>query len=201
MAWPYLPSTVKVVVTYTIGGKLAINVHFAQLTAGGSPSAADLVNIADAAHTSWSTHWKSAMATSVEVTDIEAINWEVANGRISRPSFVLPIVGTSTGSVMPANVALVTSLKTNFRGRDKIGRQYLLGFVEEEITGNNASAALVTAANDLFTNYQLNLGAVGAELGVYSLYENGVQRVTPKFTKATVIATNSRVDTQRRRLP
>lgn len=201
MAWPYLPSMVRIVIEYTIGGGLAINVNFAKLQSGGTPSAAELVNIADAAYDALDIEWIPFMASNTEVTDLTATIWEDDSGRVARPTGTLPNVGTDVGARMPAQVALVASLKTNFTGRDKVGRQYLLGFTEGQVSNDDADSALITAGVDYIEALNANYDTEGFDLGVYSLYEDGAPRTTPKFTPSNVFSVNARVDTQRRRLP
>jgi len=166
-----------------------------------TPGAAELINIADAAYDSWDAEWIPFMASNVSITDITATVWENANGRVARPNGTLPNPGTDVGARMPANVALVASLKTNFTGRDKLGKQYLLGFTEGQVANDEAEAPLITAAVDLLDAYDAALDLLDVDLGILSLYKDGAQRTEAAWVKSTVYSVNARVDTQRRRLP
>lgn len=115
--------------------------------------------------------------------------------------------GGKAGDPTPANVSLAISFRTAGRGRSSRGRNYFVGFVDDQVTGNvvnnidavdirNAYTQLISDANDLGTPWVVvsRFSGVDAEgkpipraAGVTSLI-NAVSLV------------DNDVDSQRRRL-
>lgn len=201
MAWPFLEGTIKIIVTYTIGGKPQINVHFASIQGGGPTDPTDMLKVANDTYDAYNDNWKLSASSNAEITEIEAINWEAEAGRVAFTSQTLPIVGDVASPAMPNQVALVTTKKTNWTGRSKRGRTYFAGLSEASVDGNDVEAAVITnfqtTLTDLIVNLDLNL----YNLVVYSLYTGGAPRASPFITVVSALSTNARVDTQRRRLP
>lgn len=167
--------------------------------------------------TPWSLSHMATLAASVETwcnsapvirfaTTFALINVRVTDlSSSSGPVVEVPIVpvtrGTGGGDQMPNNVAVVCTLRTLNRGRSYRGRVYLAGFVEGAIQDN---AIVTVAAGDLNTWMDSLIPAIApsdASLAVISRYENNAPRAVGIATDVVGIDVNTRVDTQRRRLP
>lgn len=202
MAWPHLDGIVKVVVTYGFEGKPSVNVHFVLLSPASSPiSQAALESMTDVFFDALDAEWKAFMGDQWTIDEIVATDWTLPNGGQFEHVVGLPITGTDIDEEVPASVAIVASHRTAKTGRSFRGRSYMAGLTEGHVGGNNVDGALQTAVGDYFDAIALDLDALGAELVVYSLYAEGEKRITPEATPVTSQIVNSRVDTQRKRLP
>lgn len=202
MAWPHLAGMIKVVVTYGFDGKPAINVHFVLQDTPVTPVPdADLLAVANVFHDGLDGLWDPEMGDQWTVDNITATDWSDIDGAQIAADQAFPITGTEVSEEVPASVCLVVSHRTDHTGRSRRGRTYLAGLTEGNVGGNNVDAGAVTAAEDYFDAIDTNLAFVNMAHVVYSLYSGGAERVTPLATPITSRIINSRVDTQRRRLP
>jgi len=200
MAWPYLDGVIKIVISYTIGGEVAINVVFVRTQDESSATQIQMQAAATKMYDALDAEWIPVVSDTVDLVDVEAIEWRAPDGILKRAVGTFPLAGDHTSNPMPANVALVVSHRTGHVGRSKRGRSYMLGFTESDVSGNIPTAALALAASDTFTVYNTDIDADDLELIVYSLYEDGSARTTPASTPVTSHQVDLRVDTQRRRL-
>lgn len=202
MAWPFKDGVVKVVVTWGFDGKAAINVHFVLMETPTSPiSPVLLTNIANRFRTAIADTWIDRMGLNWQLDDVVAYDWSVEGGAFRPTDGALPIVGVETVDELPAQVALVVSHRTGLSGRSHRGRTYLPGLTEANVDGNTVNAAALTTAALYFTDLRTALALENLDLVVYSLYHDNLPRVDPVATAVIAQVINSRVDTQRRRLP
>lgn len=202
MAWPHLPGVLKVVVTFGFEGKPSVNVHFIKLDSPTTPiSLSRLLEMASIFKNALDVEWKPFMGSEWTVDKITATDWSLENGQQFEQVTGLPITGVAATEEVPASVAVVASHRTVHTGRSFRGRTYMMGLVEGNVGGNNVDGLLMTGIADYFTALDTAFIATGAKLAVYSLYSDGVPRVTPVATPVTSLIINSRVDTQRKRLP
>lgn len=109
--------------------------------------------------------------------------------------------GALTGSVLPAQAAMVTSFLTAKRGRSFRGRSYLAGRVfADQDTVTQWGPTRVAAVDGAYQNLAIALLAINSQLVVLSRYENSVRRTTGEATPVQSIVTKSQIATQRRRL-
>lgn len=112
------------------------------------------------------------------------------------------IVGKTASPAMPANVTFCVKLGSNYAGRSRRGRTYWIGLSEAHITGNFVISVTVAGIQTTLQNLNIDLLTQGWRLVVLSRYEDGAERSTGLATPITSFtAIDSRVDTQRRRLP
>lgn len=202
MAWPFLNGVIKVVVTFGFDGVPSVNVHFVLLRTPSSPvPEASLEAVADAFWSAYDTEWKSIMGDQWDIDNITATDWSLDDGQQIQTSEALPITGVAAVEEVPASISLVVSHRTNHTGRSRRGRTFLPGFTEGNIGGNGVDGNGVTAAGDLFDAIDTALGVISTDHIVYSLVDGGAPRSVPLATLVTSRIINSRVDTQRRRLP
>lgn len=202
MAWPNLPGVAKVVVTYGFDGEPSVNVHFVLKRNFATPiSLLSLEQIGDEFFDALQAEWIPFMGDQWTIDDIVTTDWSVANGEQFQRVTGLPLVGTEVNEEVPASVCIVASHRTPFTGRSFRGRSYMPGLTEANVGGNGVDGALVSAVGDYFSALATGLGSISADLVVYSLFAAGAQRTVPVATVITSTIVNSRVDTQRRRLP
>ena len=201
MAWPYLTGVIKVVVEITLDGKLMVNIHFAQKQGGLSLDPSDNVNVADAVYQAYTTNWALQASNEAQITQVSAIGWETPGDRIGFTTGILPFGGADVNDALPNNCAIVVTNRSNFVGRSKRGRTYYPGIHEASVGNNDIGAG--SLAQILATSVAIGSGldAEGFDHVVYSLYTAGAPRATPLATKISAYEANSRVDTQRRRMP
>jgi hypothetical protein len=113
-----------------------------------------------------------------------------------------PIIGTWTGGVVPANVAICATKYTAGRGRSYRGRMYLPGMPDSQVAGSYLTSAHLSIVNNnlaFLLSYTVD-GAV-TPLVVVSRFHDLAPRGTALVNPVTAITANTRVDSQRRRLP
>ncbi len=112
----------------------------------------------------------------------------------------------ATGGVnnesLPANIALCVSLRTGFAGRSYRGRSYVPGIPENQSQYSVFTGSFVTAVVNAYNILRADSIAGGYPLVVVSRRVGGVARDVGVATPVTaVIAVDTAVDSQRRRLP
>lgn len=202
MAWPHLDGMIKVVVTYGFDGEPSVNVHFVYKQGGGSPiPQSSLETVAAIFQNAIFQQWAARMGDEWSVEYIVATDWSIENGGQYSYSNGIPFSGQETIEEVPASVALVVSTRTAKTGRSYRGRTYLPGLTEATVIGNHVTATGLVTAAAYYTLLVGDLQEANFDLVVYSLYSGGAPRATPVQTPIETVIINSRVDTQRRRLP
>lgn len=198
---PFIPisNTMKVVLEYTLNGQLLVNVYHVQ-----SPSpivTADLTAIATVFAGWWATNMRPNFTTAISLTRIVATDMSEEDGAQVVYVTGLPSAGTAGGASAPNNVACVTTLRTGFSGRSKRGRKYWGGFAASEVADNFISTTLGTAVLADMTSLDNAIDTAGFALVVSSLYHDHAPREEGENTIVSTFSMDTRVDTQRRRLP
>lgn len=131
----------------------------------------------------------AAIATT-EVTTVEID--PVTGGQLTRQDAASVTTGTATGSSLPADVALVVSLRSATANRKGRGRFYLPSFAVSEVdTDGNVSGAAVATLLAALTFAWTGYSSVGAP----TLYSRTDKQLRP----ITTFDVGNRWDTQRRR--
>lgn len=163
-------------------------------------SAADLATVAGDMEA-----WRQAELRPLTSIDVEFKQWYALSLSTSTsPSLIVPIVAANFGvagsPTVSNNTTLVTTFQTDLRGRSYRGRVYTVGIPTADVVSsveadpgysldlNNAYAAI---------NSYLTSGFVHC---VISYQNNNVMRTTAARTPVTGYRTESRLDSQRRRL-
>lgn len=186
---------------YTMtGSKVAANVlHFRQPGAGSL----DLVNLGESLEGWHAAQLAGRQHVNVALNKIILTDLTSDTGQSIEYTTGLPNVGTLSGDPMPNQVAAVASLYTAFRGRSFRGRIFHLGLTEAQVAGNHLATGI---AGQLEAAYQglILLTMVGNpdyQLVVVSYWRNKVLRSQGLATDVVRVSVNSRVDSQRRRMP
>lgn len=202
MAWPFADGMIKVVITYGFEGEPAINVHFVWAFSDSSPIGdGALLEVANLFHTAWSRYWIDRANNGWRINDITALDYSRDGGGIQGTTETLPLVAVNTGEALPAQITTVISHRTDRTGRSYRGRNYVPGLGENNVDRNDANVDWVNDLTATYSDLRLDLVQADYEQVVYSLYHDGQPRLEPVHTRITGTIVNSRVDTQRRRLP
>jgi len=135
---------------------------------------------------------------------VSATDMSVQNGQ--NLIYALPSgqTGGLSSPAMPSNVTFATSFRTGYAGRSKRGRAYWVGLAESQVAGDFVSTLAAEAIRGAWEEFGSILagGFDGFTHVVTSYYENGEPRVTAAYNEVTsYVNVDTRVDTQRRRLP
>lgn len=135
-------------------------------------------------------------ATAIVVTDIN----EPDSIQVVTPITSGGIGGVALDST-PNNVALVASLRTERIGRSFRGRFFVPGFPEVNIDGNEITVARQLEWALIFADLDTELDIIDIDWVVASFVSAGEPRVEGVGTPIDAVVIDSRVDTQRRRMP
>jgi hypothetical protein len=174
------------------------NVHYVRPT-----GATDPVSVAQEAHEAWKTYVLQQLTNDYELREtyvVDLTNDTAPTGTATTTPFP---TGTVAEQSAPGGTCLAFSFRTNGRGRSSRGRNYISGFSEQVISGNNvnsvAQGVLLQALQDYFNT--MAASALGLEHVIVSRVENSVPRITALVQPVTAITlVDGRLDSQRRRL-
>lgn len=199
MGYIRLPLGIRVAMEYEMFGKIIVNVYHVRTT--DPIITLKLFDIAEVFATWWDLHLSQAATHDIGLNSVTALNLDVPNGE--KVTYVVSPTepGKDADDGMSANVSLVQSYQTALTGRSFQGRSYFCGLTESQVTGNEVTptlaAALVTVQGQLMSL----LVAENALLLVASFQSGGLPRAEGIGTPVESVSVNTRVDTQRRRLP
>lgn len=199
MAYIRLPLGIRVAMEYEVFGKVVVNVY--HVTTPDPIITIKLLDIAQIFETWWDGDMSANFGADIELTGVTVTNLNEANGEQVVLAVIPPVPGGVLGEIVPNNVALVTTLNTAKTGRSFRGRSYAAGLPRGQIVGNTVNAGTVAA---ILLDYALLDAALGADdntLVIASFISGGAPRAEGVATPVDSFSADSRVDTQRRRLP
>lgn len=199
MAFIRLPLGIRVAVEFEIGGKAVVNIY--HVTTTDPIVQVKLETIAQIFAVWWTTNMTASLSHEVALTGVTALSLDVPNGPQAFEPVAPPVPGTSEVDCVPANVAMVVSLKTAQTGRSFQGRSYIAGLIETEVFVNEIFDVRVAAILAAFATLDAALAADNDQLVVASFVTDHAPRIEGIGTPVTSFAADTRVDTQRRRLP
>ena len=199
MAFKPTPNGVSIVFVFDLFGRevtVTVNV------AAQFPITIAVLNALSQAARQWWTvgQGKGVAGVNISLLRVVATDISVEGGQQSVDAVGLPLAGTVASDNLPANCAIVTTMRTSRIGRSYRGRLYWPFVTESNVTGNTIIAGHVTgmlaATSDLVTR----LDAAGGTVAVLSRRNGGAERSLNVLTPVTVVGMNNGVDTQRRRV-
>lgn len=199
---PFLPTPdgIKVVVNQSLAQQEVVNVLHVRAT--GAHDQAALASIAAAVRDIWASALMPNLSSQLQLLNVTATDIEVEGGAQAVAVPAEAEFGGQTGDPLPNNCALVVTLRTARVGRSYRGRVYLAGLSETLTIGNNVTQAMATNVQNAFNQLAVGLEALGAGLAVLSRRNQGQPRAAGVLTLVTAVEVrNTRVDSQRRRLP
>jgi len=209
-----IPNCAECQLVWSQGGLTLKNVFHGNLTAVGpvSPTMAESIFSAikaNAATTTWFAHIApGCVLSAVHVKDLRAAN----NPTILSTGVGMP--GTSAGTVMPQDAALVVSLRTQFSGKGFFGRVYLPGITSDNLADSrhfvstpafsNAALGFANAVNSAMTAqgipWVLAHRALQANTDPDAPPSQQQPRAAGVVPITGAVLTDLRVDSQRKRL-
>jgi hypothetical protein len=204
MAFILCPGVAEVVLKQTLRSEQVINVvHFASHSGGAPWTGAQLLTLANEVKTNWGNALGIKGVTSTELTlvDVVATSLETDAGP-QATSTVAPVTGTGTGGAIANNMALTATLRTASIGRSYRGRIYIGGINASnggaDINHVSGTFAGLTAAAVTYTfGHTITLGT----FCVLSRYHDKAPRAQGASNDVLTVTVNTRLDTQRRRMP
>lgn len=199
MALPPVPNGLRITLEYTLNGKVVVNVYYAIKS---TPIVTvDLTNVATAVLQWWRTFLKGGLSQDIALTKIRVQDVSVPDGGYIEQVVTSNNTGSVASQAMPNNVALVVSLQSGLSGRSRRGRTYVPGLPENEVSGSYVGQTFLQGFIDAYVELATALQLQLCSLAIVSFYGNGAPRAVPQITLVTRVAANTRIDTQRRRLP
>ncbi len=199
---PFVPATnvMRAAIELLWAGQRVVNVL--NFLKPGAVTGPDLVGMANALHTWWTTYIKPLTSADAALQTITVTD----QSNPSAESFVLaispPEVGSDGAGSVPNNVAVVCTLRTLFRGRSYRGRVYFPALKFSHLEDNNhvflATATGIAAA---YANLSTVEAATVTTHVIVSRFANHAPRATALMTLVDNYVVDPTVDSQRRRLP
>lgn len=199
MAFITLPLGIKVAVEFDIQDAVVVNIY--HVTTTDPIVSIKLLEIAQLFVDWWGSDQKALFSHDIALASVTALDISTPNGEKQAVVVSPPEQGFIETAAPPNNVAFVISYATAQTGRSFQGRTYFSGIPEESITNNDLAILKVANLVSATIGLTADLIAANAKLVVASFQAGGVPRVTGVATPVTVVSMNTRVDTQRRRLP
>jgi len=198
MAFVATPNGVMVKLLGVQNGIPVVNIF--HLNVGTSPTPEILSDIADDVQAWASTDLMPLLHSSYTLNSIYVQDISVANGAFHENVLTTDNVGENGGSAAAANAATVVSFGTGLTGRSFRGRFYIGALPQSFLT--DAQHIYSSVATDIIAAFQALINAMEAAGYVFSVLSkiaNGVARAVGILTEVTTIATDTKVDSQRRR--
>ena len=199
MPYVRLPSGIKVVLEYEVFGKLVVNVY--HVTTPDPIITLKLLDIAQVFKAWWDGSMSLAMSNSIELVKVTALNLDVPNGEKLELAVVPALPGQVLVPAVSNNVAIVVSFATAKTGRSFRGRAFQAGMPDDQVTGNDIDTATATFFVTSYSELISDLGIQSTDLVIASFFTEGAPRAEGVPTPVESVSVNTRVDTQRRRLP
>lgn len=199
MAYIRLPGGIKVAMEFEAHGKIIVNVY--HVTTTDPIVTIKLTDIADVFINWWAVDMSANLSDEIALVNVTALNLDEENGEKVEVAVSPPDPGQQASTSVPNQVCNVMTLLTSQTGRSFRGRAYIAGLTSGDVDGNEVAIATVAAMVLDYADLQADLTTENAELVIASFISGGVPRATAVGTPVESVSANSRVDTQRRRLP
>lgn len=199
MAFIPVANTAKIEAVYWNGNSYSENVfHF---KASAALDEAALVDLAEDLHSWWTTSARGFMPPTLFLSKIIVSDLTSESAPAIEYTAGLPSPGTSSGTILPMNVTAAVKWTTGYRGRSYRGRTFMVGLIEENVTGDQIISAALANYKGVF-EYLLNntFSQVDGGLAVVSRYHNNAPRSQGVATLITDVDIDPTIDSQRRRL-
>lgn len=204
MAFQPAPACAQTAIQYTLPGPSnAFNILHWRYTGVGSITLPALEALSIALQSALAAELPATMSNQCSITRIIAKSLENEVAPVYDYTLPAPIVGSTAAQVLPNNVTFSVKLDTGLTGRSTRGRIYHVGLTEATVTGNFLSTASANVIAGAWDDVRESVaGASDFLLAVLSRQTNGQPRLQAvTYNVQSVGWVDTRVDTQRRRLP
>lgn len=199
---PFVPAanTLEARMRYTWGSQLVENTLYFQGSAGVTPALA--TTLGNNLIGWWNTNFKTPASNLLSLVQVYITDLSTATSFTVSVVTGLPSAGGSAVESLPFNCALCISFRTGNRGRSGRGRNYVPGLTEAD---QAASVVIASRVSGAVTAYTTLVGAgtftPGLQFCVVSRFSNHAPRISALVQPVTtVLAVDSIIDSQRRRL-
>jgi len=149
----------------------------------------------------WSGSLAGILSENIELTNVVCMDMTTVSGSVIVTDGGAPN-GAVSGDAVPLNTALVVTARTPKRGRAYRGRTYIVGLSTTLLLNEGqANTTAVTGAVTHFEEFLTPANFHGGIPVVASRQEGGVVRTVGVATAITSYSCDSKLDSQRRRLP
>lgn len=148
-------------------------------------------------------HAAPLISNQVSLIEITATDLSVADGQQFVQSGSPIDAGSNSAAMLPAQVTFCTAFKSGYAGRSKRGRAYWIGLSETMVSGSIVAPTIRAAILDAWMAFGQEFSFEGWSHVVVS-YTDLVETIPPTASfidVTTYVNTQTRVATQRRRLP
>jgi len=150
----------------------------------------------------WTSGYAYNMSNSLTLREVYLTDLTTQTSPTATVSASGVVAGQNPSPALPNNVALTISFRTAGRGRSSRGRNYICGLPEAGVTGNVVEPSYVAQLVSAYQSLLTPTNVAGFTWVVVSRYSGGAPRTAGQSYDVTaVVATDSTVDSQRRRLP
>lgn len=188
-----------ITLSYTYFGQVTANTLFFTGVSDWNPST--LEDLAEAIIDWWQTEVRPQLSNSLTLVSVEARDLGAVDSYVVEEQCSGDCVGAVTDPGLPGSIAMVIKFSTGLAGRSKRGRNYVMGWGEERVTGNEFVTEYIAP---MVASYEALAGYVG-------LVNSSVHVVFSRVDCSDVIdtgdmypvigySTDGLVHTQRRRL-
>jgi hypothetical protein len=200
MAFIPVSNCLQVKMIYTLGGqRIQNNLYF---TLDHEPTATDRANLATAMHTWWTNQLKPNLTSDIALVEIDVLNLSSSSAPGTQ-LFISPAeAGTLSATVgMPSGSALVATFRTDLRGRNYRGRNYVGGLSGNALT--SPTTYNTTQIANIISAFAWLMDTAHTALFIWSVvskFVNKAPRSTGIKIPVTAVTMDSALDSQRRRL-
>lgn len=199
MAFCGYNNTAAVTLSYTYFQQVTANTLY--FTGASDWTESLLEELADAIIDWWQTECRPLLSDSLTLVSVEARDLGAINSYVVERQCTGDCIGTVTDPGLPGSIAMVIKFTTGFAGRNKRGRNYVMGWGETRVTGNEF---VNPATPDMVTSYEQLAGYAGTANSATHVVFSRTDCVDPIDTgnvyPVTGYSSDGRVHTQRRRL-
>lgn len=200
MPFVSFPDTAFVELVYTHNGSFVENTLYFRKDTGWLFN--DLADLCTDVFAWWGAEVAPLQSTSVALNTVRARDMSVQDGYITEVSPSVGNNGLKAGNSMPNNVTMTVKFSTGFAGRARRGRNYVIGLVEADITGDGVDIAV---AGDWVGAYEaLNAAVRASDPSITHVVASRANPFEPGLVGQTYAvvdySTDRIVDSQRRRL-
>lgn len=201
-AMPFVPvpGVIQLEAVYNQAGQITENTFYYQ--APGTPTVTDLEELCAAWLVEWDASLQSYIPNETSLINIKATDLLTNISPVVNWATGLPLAGIRGANILPHNVTLVFTRRTQFRGRSWRGRIYWPGLVESDVTQSQVQGPFVSAAIGALMTTNAVTTTLGVWEGVHvSRRQEGQWLTTGEFSPITTWTSDGTVDSMRRRLP
>lgn len=199
MAFIPVMNVLKCVVRMSYPGRVYTNTLWFQKSGGWS--AAGGILMCNTVREWWVDAILPLQSNAVSLLDVLGYDMSDSAGFVVSSGTAGPTAGGYVGAVLPGNVTLAISLRTDNRGKSGRGRLYHIGLPEGQVTNNTVDAGHVSDLDQGYVDFWTAVESEsGADWGVVSFQKDGVVRNPGVFQPITQILVNNHVDSQSRRV-